>query len=50
MGEARRNILVKFEQQREMDHSFQGNEMPDTFNIKHFSESFVNDPLRLIRR
>lgn len=50
MGEARQNILVKFEQQRKIDHSFQGNEMPDTLNVTQFSGMFKNDPLCLIRR
>lgn len=37
MGEATYNILVKFEQQKRINKSFQGGQMLDAVNINHFS-------------
>jgi hypothetical protein len=38
MGEARQNILVKFEQQQKMNQHFQNGQLLDTVSILDFSE------------
>ena len=44
MGEAKYNILVKFEQQKRINKSFQSGQMLDAVNIQQFSDK-VTEPL-----
>ena len=50
MGEAKHNILIKFEQQQRMNHYFQGRQMMDTVSLADFSESLSYDHMGLLKR
>jgi len=50
MGEARHNILVKFEQQQKMIAYFNNGQVFDTVNILQFSEDLTEGLSGIIRK
>jgi hypothetical protein len=50
MGEARQNILVKFEQQQKMIYYFNNGQVFDTINILQFSDDLTDGLSGLLKR